>query len=64
VPLYTPADLDQWVASKLGPRMHSTSDSAEFAVEHGGATTQGTEPISSGPEVTLPAGSDDRGAAT
>jgi hypothetical protein len=51
VPLYTPADLDQWVASKLGPRMHSTSDSAEFATEHRAATTQGTEPISSGPEV-------------
>ena len=30
VPLYTRADLDQWVASKLGPRMHSTSDGAEL----------------------------------
>lgn len=26
VPLYTPADLDRWVASKLGPRQQSTSD--------------------------------------
>lgn len=26
VPLYTAADLDQWVASRLGPRMQSTSD--------------------------------------
>jgi hypothetical protein len=26
IPLYTPADLDRWVASRLGPRMRSTSD--------------------------------------
>jgi hypothetical protein len=26
IPLYTPADLDHWVASKLGPRKCSTSD--------------------------------------
>jgi hypothetical protein len=25
IPLYTPADLDKWVASKLSGRMHSTS---------------------------------------
>ena len=25
VPLYAPDDLDAWVASKLTPRMHSTS---------------------------------------
>jgi hypothetical protein len=34
VPLYTPADLDQWVASMLGPRMHSTSGGTEFPTEH------------------------------
>jgi hypothetical protein len=28
VPLYDPADLDDWVASKLGPRILSTSDQA------------------------------------
>jgi hypothetical protein len=26
VPLYTTADLDRWVASRLSPRMESTSD--------------------------------------
>jgi hypothetical protein len=26
VPLYDPVDLDQWVASRLSPRMRSTSD--------------------------------------
>ncbi|GLR89464.1 hypothetical protein GCM10007857_61770 [Bradyrhizobium iriomotense] len=31
VPLYDPADLDQWVASKLGPRMRSTSEGARHA---------------------------------
>jgi len=66
VPLYTPADLDQWVASKLGPRMHSTSDNAGFATEHRAATTQCTEPISSGPEMAcrLGAGSEDRRGVT
>jgi len=66
VPLYTPADLDQWVASKLGPRMHSTSDSTEFATEHGAATTQGTEPSPAelGPRAPLRAGSDSRRGAT
>ncbi|HZR89950.1 MAG TPA: hypothetical protein VFB02_24360 [Bradyrhizobium sp.] len=63
VPLYTPADLDQWVASRLGPRMHSTSDSPEFAAENGGVTIQSAEPISSRPP-TLPASSDNRGGAT
>jgi hypothetical protein len=28
VPLYAPSDLDAWVASKLGPRRHSTSEVA------------------------------------
>jgi hypothetical protein len=33
VPLYTPDELDRWVASRLGPRMQSTSDRRE---EHSG----------------------------
>jgi hypothetical protein len=35
VPLYTPADLDQWVASKLGHRMCSTSDYEGRSAEEG-----------------------------
>jgi len=31
IPLYTQDDLDEWVESKLGPRMHSTS---ELALSH------------------------------
>ena len=27
-PLYEPADLDEWVESRLGPRQRSTSDRA------------------------------------
>jgi hypothetical protein len=51
VPLYSTDDLDEWVASKLSEPMRSTSGSAEFATEHRAATAQGTEPISSEPEV-------------
>jgi hypothetical protein len=32
VPLYAPDDLDAWVASKLTPRMHSTSEADRASV--------------------------------
>ena len=32
-PLYTPADLDEWVASKLSPPMQSTSDRSSADAE-------------------------------
>jgi len=32
IPLYAPHDLDEWVASNLSPRMHSTSQTASERV--------------------------------
>jgi hypothetical protein len=39
-PVYTPADLDEWVASKLSGPMRSTSDRAALATEPAGSCQQ------------------------
>jgi nucleotidyltransferase/DNA polymerase involved in DNA repair len=36
VPHYDPADLDAWVASKLGPRTHYSSQQASVLTSAGG----------------------------
>jgi hypothetical protein len=46
VPLYTAADLDQWVASKLGPRMRSTSDRALMHSETSHETSECSRDVS------------------
>jgi hypothetical protein len=40
IPLYAPDDLDAWVASKLSPRMRSTSDTASAEVKISDCSTQ------------------------
>lgn len=44
IPLYAECDLDEWVASKLSPRMHSTSQAVPE-----GADGQNAQPISDAP---------------
>lgn len=51
VPLYTTVDLDEWVASRLGPRMRSTSGSAEASQA---VTPPDAKAASSGPEAGTP----------
>jgi hypothetical protein len=51
VPLYAPADLDEWVASKLGPRMRSTSDEAAEAKKQGAITPQSANSASPAPQA-------------
>jgi hypothetical protein len=41
VPHYAPSDLDAWVASKLGPRMHSTSEAAAIVAATAGDPNSG-----------------------
>ena len=53
IPLYDPADLDRWVASRLGPRMRSTSDNAGLANRPGAITSPHIKSASR-PEANTP----------
>jgi hypothetical protein len=54
VPLYTPADLDEWVASRLGPRMCSTSGRAVLTAKQAAVTSPDWKAASSEPETSMP----------
>jgi hypothetical protein len=51
IPLYTPADLDEWVASRLGPLVCSTSSRAELTAKQAAVTSPDGKSASSEPEA-------------
>jgi hypothetical protein len=51
IPRYTPADLDEWVASRLGPLVCSTSSRAELMAKQAAVTSPDGKSASSEPEA-------------